>query len=716
MKLLLKGAVLALVATAIGGVGYSAHAADKMSIKKAPAFSAKDLTALPTSQWITNGGTVYNQRYSPLDQINRDNVAKLKAIWKTHMGSGAGPGNSGEAQILEYDGVIYVVNGSNDVFAMDVPTGKILWKHEGHINPKAGNPFGRSSRGVALGDGKVFVGQLDARLVALDQKTGKVVWSTPAADWKKGFAITAAPLYYDGMVITGFNGGEMGTRGRVVALNAKTGKVVWTFYTVPAPGEPGSETWPKNSDAWRQGGAPMWQTPAVDPKLGLMYFSTGNPGPDLNGSVRPGDNLYSNSIIAVDAKTGKIRWHFQQVHHDIWDYDSPNPIVLFDARVDGRMRKGLVEVSKTGWAYILDRVTGKPLIGIVEKPVPQEPHQKTAATQPYPIGDSIVPQEIEIVPEGAPVDENGDIPNHGRIFTPFWTKQIMVKPATMGGANWPPSSYDPASHTLYVCATDRISTFQVSPKLEEPKPNGVYMGGHFGQAEANDRGIFAALDVTTNKLKWRQSWRDICYSGSIVTKGGLLFVGRSDGRLTALDKRNGKMLWHFKTDAGMNTTATTFLYKGEQYVVIHAGGSVFGNGKRGDTIWAFSLKGTIDPVAVAAPPRGRRGAARDDRGFGPGPGGAAQPAKAAMPPANRKADLDHGAKLYKNACVPCHGEDAKGGHGGGPSLVEGLSVNDIWSVAYSGKNKNMPAFGNQMSSADLQDISSYIADVLAKKK
>jgi quinohemoprotein ethanol dehydrogenase len=703
---------------AFGGTGHSADAADGAKIKKSPAFSAKQLMALPTSQWVTNGGTVYNQRYSPLDQINRDNVAGLKAVWKTSMGSGKSPGNSGEAQILEYDGTLFVVNGADDVVAISVETGKILWKYEGKINPKAGNPFGRTSRGVAMGDGKIFVGQLDAKLVALDQKTGKVVWSTPAADWKQGFAITSAPLYYDGLVITGFNGGEMGTRGRVVALNAKTGKVVWTFYTVPGPGEPGHETWPQNSNAWRLGGAPVWQTPAVDPKLGLMYFSTGNPGPDLNGSVREGDNLYSNSIVAIDIKTGKYKWHFQQVHHDIWDYDSPNPIVLFDAKVNGEMRKGLVEVSKTGWAYILDRVTGKPLIGIVEKPVPQEPRQKTAATQPYPIGDSIVPQEIEIVPEGAKVDENGQIPNHGRIFTPFWTDQIMVKPATMGGANWPPSSYDPTTHTLYVCATDRISTFQISPKLEEPKPNGVYMGGHFGQAEANDRGIFAALDVTTNKLKWRQSWREICYSGSIVTKGGLLFVGRSDGRLTALDKRNGKMLWHFMTDAGMNTTATTFMYKGTQYVVIHAGGSVFGNGKRGDTIWAFSLKGTIGPVATAAPRRAGRPAGSEARGFGPGPGGgaAAKPAKAAMPPANRKPDLNNGAQRYKTACVPCHGEDGKGGHGGGPTLVEGLSVNDIWSVAYAGKNQNMPAFGDQMSAADLQDISSYITDVLAKKK
>ncbi len=214
--------------------------------------------------------------------------------------------------------------------------------------------------------------------------------------------------------------------------------------------------------------------------------------------------------------------------------------MLFDAPYDGKMRKGVVEVSKTGWAYILDRETGKPIIGIEEKPVPQEPRQATAATQPYPIGDAIVPQQVDIVPEGVRVDENGRIPNDGKIFTPFWTDPITVKPGTMGGANWPPSSYDPETHLLYVCASDRISTFWVRLPLETPGPNKVYMGGAFGQADVDDAGVFAALDLRTNKLAWRQQWREICYSGSVVTAGGLVFVGRADGRVTALDKRNGR--------------------------------------------------------------------------------------------------------------------------------------------------------------------------------
>ena len=694
-----RAAALALTATA-------AVAAPDSGIKPAPAFKPAQLSALPTNAWITNGGSLYNQRYSPLTLINRDNVKGLKGLWRTGMGSGAGPGTAGQAQILAYEGTIYVANGVNDVFAMDVETGRTLWTYHGNPNPKGGSPIGKVSRGVALGDGKVFVGHTDGQLAALDQRTGNVIWKIAAEDWQQGYAITAAPLYYEGLVIVGFNGGEMGTRGRLKAFDAKTGKVKWTFFTVPAPGEPGSETWPQDSDAWTRGGAGIWQTPAIDPELGLLYFTTGNPGPDLNGSVRKGDNLFSVSVIALEAKTGKYRWHFQQVHHDIWDYDSPNPVVLFDAPYDGKMRKGIVEVSKTGWAYILDRETGKPLVGIEEKPVPQEPRQATSATQPYPIGDSIVPQEIDIVPDGARVDANGEVPNKGRIFTPFWTDQIVVKPGTMGGANWPPSSYDPESHLLYVCASDRISTFWVRQPLETPGPNKVYMGGSFGQADVDDGGVFAAIDVRTNKLAWRQQWREICYSGSVVTAGGLVFVGRADGRLTALDKRNGSKLWEFMTDAGVNSTVTTFEHKGKQYVVVHAGGGVFANGKPGDGIWMFSLDGTMSPVPPPAPPGARPGAGPGGGAGagGAGPGAAAGPARAV----NRA----NGEKIYKAACVPCHGESGAGGHGGGPSLVAGQDTDKIISITASGKN-NMPGFTATYSADDLRDVADYITKGLA---
>ncbi len=676
-------------------------AAAQRKIDPAPAFAARQLVAPPRTQWVTNGGTIYNQRYSPLTLLNRDNVAGLKALWRTSMGSGAAQNNSGQAQILVYGDTLYVINGANDVFAMDVDTGEIRWTYHGNPDPKAGVPMGKSSRGVAMGDGKIFVGQLDAKLVALDQRTGKVDWAIDAERWQNGFSITSAPVYYDGMLITGFSGGELASRGRVKAFSAKDGKLLWTFNTVPGPGELGHDTWPADNDAWKFGGAPVWQTPAVDPELGLVYFSTGNPGPDLHGGVRPGDNLFSVSIVALDAHTGEYRWHFQQVHHDIWDYDSPNPIVLFDAPYGGRMRKALVEVSKTGWAYILDRETGKPLIGIEERPVMQEPRQATSATQPYPLGDAIVPQSIDIPPEGASITPDGaSLVNGGKIFTPFWTRPITMKPGTMGGANWPPSSYDPESHWLYVCASDRINAFGVDPELKDPAANDVYMGGRFTQAQADDRGILAALDLTTNRIAWRQQWREICYSGSVVTAGGLLFVGRSDGRLMALDKRNGEKLWEFMTDAGVNTTVTTFERNGDQRVVVHAGGGVFAGAKRGDGIWMFSLSGTMKSLPAAAVVPGRAAGA-----FG-------RPQVAA---ADRPVDVMHGRTIYAEACIACHGEAGDGGHGGGPTLVEGLPAETISAVATAGRN-TMPAFGAVYSPADLRDVATYIVEELAGKR
>ena len=301
----------------------------------------------------------------------------------------------------------------------------------------------------------MFIGQLDGKLVALDRATGKVAWSIQAERWQENFSITAgARSTSDGMVIIGFAGGDRGTRGRLKAYDAKDGRLIWTFYTIPGPGEPGHETWPKDNDAWKYGGAAIWQTPAVDPELGLVYFSTGNAAPDYNGAFRAGDNLYAASMLAIELATGKYRWHFQQVHHDIWDYDAVNPVVLMDVNIGGRTRKAIAEVGKTGWAYILDRETGKPLIGIDEKPVPQEPRQETAATQPFPRGDAIVPQLIEIAPEGHA------LVNDGRIFTPFvGNDPTIVAPGIWGGASWPPSAYDPVQQRLFVCASSVINGF-----------------------------------------------------------------------------------------------------------------------------------------------------------------------------------------------------------------------------------------------------------------
>ncbi len=586
--------LLAILAAALALTSVTPAAAQRATPSKAPAFSAGELTAWPTNNWITNGGNVYNQRYSPLTGINRDNVAELKPRWRTSLGgSGTASKYSAQAQPIVYDGVVYIATGANDVFAIDVDTGKILWTYEAHLDPGITVVCcGWMSRGVAIADGKIFSGQLDGKLVALDQKTGSVVWAVQAERNEDGFSITTAPLYYDGLIITGFAGGDRGSRGRVKAFDAKTGQLRWTFYTIPGPGELGHDTWPAFNDAWRYGGAAVWQTPAVDPELGLVYFSTGNPGPDLNGSVRPGDNLFTVSMVAIEAKTGKYRWHFQQVHHDLWDYDSPNPVVLFDAMYDGRLRKGIVEIGKTGYVYILDRETGQPLIGIEERPVPQEPRQATAATQPIPIGDDVVPHEIDIAPEGF------KLVNNGRIFTPFWDEPVVVKPLGTGGANWPPSSYDPETHLFYVCTQDgaaAYSTKEGGVEWEMPTPGGRYFGGEYTRATVPRRGIFAAVDLTTNRIAWRQQWPEICYAGSIVTRGGLVFIGRNDGRLTALDKSNGDLLWEFEADAGIHAAVSTFEHAGRQYVVAYAGGAFFPGTKHGDSVWLFSLDGGFVP-------------------------------------------------------------------------------------------------------------------------
>ena len=666
-------------------IAFAANAGAQ-TIRRAPAFAGTDLVAAPTAGWHTNGGDWYNRRYSPLTQIDRSNVATLKGVWRTHLnGSGLGAQYSGEAQPIVHDGVIYVGTGANDVFAVSVDSGAILWEYRANLD--AANTAvccGWTSRGVGLGDGKVFVGQLDGKLVALDQRTGRVAWSVQAERWQEGYTITSAPLYFDGLVYTGFAGGERGIRGRVKAFSARDGKLAWTFYTIPGPGEVGHDTWPQDNEIWMDGGAPVWNTPAVDPELGLVYFATGNPGPDYNGSIRLGDNLFSTSIVAVEAKTGKYRWHFQQVHHDIWDFDAASPVTLFDITIDGVPRKGLAQASKTGWVYILDRATGEPLVGIDEKPVPQEPRQGTAATQPYPRGDAFVPQQIDIAPEGT------TLVNGGKIFTPFWTTPVLMKPGPPGGVNWPPSSHDPATGYLFVCAGDRIWSFLSQEVSAERPPEGAgYIAGGIGGFHMTSLGVFAAVDLHTNKLAWQQHWSNPCYSGSLATGGGLVFVGRNDGRLTALDSSTGLKLWEFQTGAGMNAPASTFEHRGKQYVVAYSAGNLFAGSARGDSLWLFGLDGTLEAV----PPAGSL------MSFAPG---AAAPGNA-----------DAGATVYIQACLACHGEQGEGGHGGGPSLQAMKNAAVILQVVSEGRNA-MPPLGGTLTAEQIRDVAAFVSARLAK--
>ena len=405
-------------------IAIEAQQAEPRRIATAPAFDARRLTAHPTRDWITNGGNVFNQRYSPLTLLDRDNVKDLKALWRTQHGHGREPEQLGpSADPASRRHALRHQRRQRRVRArrrhgrdsLDLP------RHSRSARRRA--DAAGSSRGVALGEGKIFVGLIDAR--SSRSISARARWSgrSEAERWQDGFSITSAPLYYDGMVITGFTGGEMGEprprQGvRREGRQARSGRST----RCRAPASSGTTRGRSDSDAWQYGGAPVWQTPAVDPELGLVYFSTGNPGPDLHGGVRAGDNLFTVSIVAIDAKTGKYRWHFQQVHHDIWDYDSPNPVVLFDAPVERRDAQGLVQVSKTGWAYILDRETGEPLIGIEDRAGAagaaagdgRDAAVSRSATRSCRSRSTFRRRRERAAERAASI-------NDGKIFTPFWT-------------------------------------------------------------------------------------------------------------------------------------------------------------------------------------------------------------------------------------------------------------------------------------------------------
>jgi len=672
--------------------------------KTAPKFSAEELTKPPSGDWITNGGDIHNGRYSPLDKINSSNVKDLKVEWVTSLGSGFDFKYSGESTPLVYDGVMFTITGANDVQALDAKTGKMIWEYKPALSDGLNTVCcGWTSRGVAIGDGKVFVGLLDARLVALDQKTGKVLWETRVDDWEKGYTITSAPLYYDGKVYTGIAGGEYGIRGYVAAYDSELGRQIWRTYTLPAPGDIGSDTWPKDSKDWLTGGAPVWQTPAIDPELGMIYFAAGNTSPDLDGSSREGDNLFANSILALDADTGKYKWHFQEVHHDIWDLDPANPVVLFDVKMDGKMRKGIVQAGKTGWLYILDRTNGKPLIGIEEKPVPQNANQKTSPTQPFPIGDAFVPQTVteEDVKRDLPKDFAGD---YGSIFTPFWDKPLTLKPSPQGGANWPPSAYNPNTEYFYVMGNDNYFAFAHYGEEEEEKfkQGKEYIGSVWQPVENSpSRGTITALDIKTNKIVWQKNWDTIAYSGLLTTKGNLLFTGHNDGRIISYDATTGDQLWEFKMDAGANAPPITYEIDGKQYISIFAAGNSLAGTTHGDKIYTFSLEGKYGSL---------KDIPKDQINVSPVKG--KEKEKQPTDQKNKKekegaVSATAGETVYKNNCLACHGAAGAGGHNG-PNLQK--TKMDLDAVINQVKNGagSMPPFKDTLSEDEIQAVSKYV--------
>jgi quinohemoprotein ethanol dehydrogenase len=592
-------AAAALVLAAAGGATPLAKSA-AFVIPGAPAFSAQQLSAYAGDDWLNAGGSLRDDRYSVLQQINRANVSTLKVAWQTHLGLTAKQITtaSEEATPIEYQGVLYVPDGLSDVYAFDATNGNKLWEYTPTLT---GPPLIPAVRGLAVGQGLVYEAQSDGAIVALDQMTGGIVWRTQVGRTQDGQSFSAAPVYYNGRVLAGMSGGDWAGRGFAISLDASNGLEQWRWYVTPSPGEIGFGTWALNQTDWEHGGA-IWIYPSIDISSNLLYIVTGNPIP-WNGRG-PGQNLWTDSIVALHIENGQMAWGFQTVHHDIWDYDVTNPPVQFDAMYNGVMRAGIAVASKTGWIYILDRETGQPLLGITETKVKQFPKNSKAAayanlspTQPIPVGDAFVDQcsTRKEWPTKAP---DGKPFKVGCIFTPYAALStgsfLASAPSAEGGVDWPPSAYSPDTHFEYVCARDGAgSGLGAIPRNQITIiPGQLDLGVNFGASSKvrPDFGRIAAIDVTTNKLAWRVTWTHPCFSGVMTTAGGLVFVGQGDGGLIAYDAANGTQLWTSgNLGSGVNSPFIAYAVNGKEYVAGLAGGNALAFGKPGDLLVAFSL-------------------------------------------------------------------------------------------------------------------------------
>jgi alcohol dehydrogenase (cytochrome c) len=666
--------------------------------------SDSDLEQAPTSGWFTNGGDFTNDRYSTLTTIDASNVSQLKGVWLTHLrNSGtAAKYSSGETQPIIYKGVIYTTTGADDVFALSVKTGAIMWQYKANLEQKISTVCcGWLNRGVALGDGRLYLGQLDGKVVALDLKTGKVDWVRQLVQWQKGQTITGAPLYMDGKIFLGVVGADFGTRGFFEALDAKTGKSLWRFYTVPGPHDPGGDTWPTGSSAYLRGGASIWSTPAFDPKLGLLYFSTGNAGSDWYGGGRPGKNLYANSIVALNANTGKLKWYYQEAHHDVWDYDAPSPVILFDSTdSSGATVPALAQPGKTGWLYMLNRETGKPLFSSPETAVPQDAAQKTWPTQPIPSVGAFIPHgqppasqvaRVERETKGTPAAKLQVEVARTMYTPPSTTKLTIYSPGPQGGDNWEPASYNPKTHMFYVCAAVQTVGVQGAPNPFRPGQSYSGVGALAGLSWSESTGTLTAIDGNTGKVVWQHTWPESCYSGTATTAGNLVFVGRNAGQLEAYNATTGKLLWSFQTGAGANGSPTMFEDGGKEYVAFYAAGNSLQASPHGDSFWLFGLDGKLGPAAAPGP-----GVGTGHAGEG---GGATTSA----------GDAAAGKVVFANNCATCHGSLGTGGNGG-PDLTAIPSAKRLAAVLkqVTDGGGGMPAFSSTLTKKQIADVSAFV--------
>ncbi|MBZ5541397.1 MAG: PQQ-dependent dehydrogenase, methanol/ethanol family [Acidobacteriia bacterium] len=487
--------------------------------------------------WLTYSGSYDGRRFSALQQITAANAATLAAQW---VFQSPAPGKF-ETTPLVVDGVMYVTAQDNHAFALDARTGRTIWHYQRALPEKLRLCCGHVNRGFAILGDRLFLATLDAHVLALDTKTGNVLWDVQAGDYSKGYSFTLAPLAVQDKVIVGVSGGEYGVRGFIDAYDAKTGKRAWRFYTIPGPGEPGHETW--EGDSWTRGGAPAWLTGSYDPELNLLYWPTGNPSPSNDGSQRHGDDLYSNSMLALDPDTGALKWHFQFTPHDLHDWDSTEIPVLLDMELNGQLRKTLVHANRNGFLYVLDRTTGKFILG--------KPFVKLTWAK-------------GLDDKGRAIQSPGAEPT---------AVGVHVCPGAIGATNFMSPSYSPQTGLLYVNTREQCDIFTAEPQALVP--GHAYLGSMYIPASGEkDRGALQAIDPKTGEVRWQFDHFSAPWAGTLATAGGLVFAGDVEGNLIAFDARAGKMLWHFPTGAALYASPMTYSVDGKQYVAIAAGSAL----------------------------------------------------------------------------------------------------------------------------------------------
>jgi alcohol dehydrogenase (cytochrome c) len=490
------------------------------------------------SAWLTFGGDYNNHRHSPLTQITPENVSRLVPQWTFQT---ATLGNFQTTSLFR-DNILYVTGPQNVAWAIDARTGREIWRYRRELPPSGLTACcGLVNRGFGVLGDKLFMTTLDAHLIALDMKTGAVVWDAVMEDYKRGYAATIAPLIVKDKVIVGSAGGEFGCRCFVDAYDAQTGKLAWRFFTIPGPGEPGNETWA--GDSWQRGGSSIWVTGAYDPALNLVYLGTGNPGPDYHSDSRKGDNLYSDSIVALDVDTGKLQWHYQFTPHDVHDWDSTQVPILADLTIGGRERKVVMFANRNGFYYTLDRTNGEVILA--------RPFVRVTWAK-------------EIGTDGRPVLLPGNMPDE---------KGALTCPDITGGTNFYPPTYDPQQRLFFVTAREVCATYYAwKPEFT---PGDRFTGGAAQRARGPDYpayGALRAIDPTTGERKWEFRLLTPASAGLLSTASGLLFGGDAEGNLLALDSRSGKLLWRYQMGSNLHgTSPTTYMLDGRQHLLVPAG-------------------------------------------------------------------------------------------------------------------------------------------------